>query len=190
MVNGDFFGDTPTWTVCGHPAHQVAVHPGDTIVWTSASGSHGVVFDTKTAAEAVLTFDTTAGVALDTQTVQGQGAWGTAPQQAGTLLAAATVNAGVKDGTTLGFFCSQHGRSMSSSLAVTVPGAAAGPGFTYPAYLVPPSTGRQQRRGSSRTEPLHAADAGLRPRSRPGPGARRGAHSAPCPPDPRPQVAV
>ena len=140
VVNGDFFGDTPTWTVCGHPAHQVAVHPGDTIVWTSVSGSHGVVFDTEAAAKAVLTFDTTAGVALGPQTVQGQAAWGTAPQQAGTLLATATVNAGVMDGATLGFFCSQHGRSMSSSLAVTVLGTAAGPGFTYPAYLVPPST--------------------------------------------------
>ena len=50
-------------------------------------------------------------------------AWGTNPKPAGTLLAQTTVKS-VPAGTTLGFFCSQHGRAMSGSLAVQAAGGA------------------------------------------------------------------
>ena len=53
--------------------------------------------------------------------------WGTAPLDpagTGTVLARATVKAGVAPGVKLGFFCSQHGRMMNGSLAV--PAAPAG----------------------------------------------------------------
>ena len=110
------------WTSGGKPAATVAVNPGDTVVWKAVSGKHGVVFDTQAAAEAFLTFQTGGSLpALGAQTVMGEVVWGTAPQAAvgaGTLLAQATVKAGVAPGTNLGFFCSQHGRMMSGSLAV------------------------------------------------------------------------
>jgi plastocyanin len=110
------------WVVGTNPATDVAVKPGDTIIWKAVSGKHGVVFDTQAAAEAVLQFDTGGGLpALGPQTVQGDKVWGTAPQDPagmGTTLARATVKAGVAPATKLGFFCSQHGRAMKGSLAV------------------------------------------------------------------------
>ena len=111
------------WTSGGKPAAAVTVNPGDTVVWKAVSGTHGVVFNTQGAAEVVLQFQTGGTLpALGAQTVMGELVWGTAPQPAagaGTLLAQATVKAGVAPGTNLGFFCSQHGRKMSGALVVS-----------------------------------------------------------------------
>src|SRR5206468_1935188 len=113
----------------GGSAADVAVKPGDTIVWKAISATHGVVFDTQAAARAFLDFQSGSGLPpLGPQVVRGETVWGTAPlaaQGQGTLLAQATVKPGVPPGTTLGFFCSQHGRALSGSLATAGAPAAA-----------------------------------------------------------------
>ena len=132
-VDGVILNGAPTWLVNGQPASQVVVKPGDTVVWKAQAGTHGVVFDTQAAAEAVLQFAAGSGLpALGPVTVKGEAVWGTTPQPQGTVLAQATVKAGLKPGTDLGFFCSQHGRAMSGTLAVAY--------FVFPPYLVGPST--------------------------------------------------
>ena len=103
----------------GQKALGVTVNPGDTVVWKALNGTHGVVFPTQTQAEALLTFQTGGGLpALAPITVFGQNVWGTTPQPQGTVLAQATVKAGVQPGTVLTFFCSQHGPNMNGSLTV------------------------------------------------------------------------
>jgi plastocyanin len=145
-IDGQILSTMPTWTVGTSPAANVPVNPGDTIVWKAVSGGHGVVFDTQALAEAVLQFDTTAPLPpLGPQVVQGATVWGTAPQPAGTVIARATVKAGVKPGTTLGFFCSQHGRAMSGSLAANW--------FVFPPYVVNPSTATDKG-GVEQTDPF------------------------------------
>ena len=123
-IDGTILNGTPTWVPRGGgSAANVAVKPGDTIVWKAISATHGVVFDTEAVAQAFLDFQSGGGLPpLGPQVVKGQPAWGTAPlaaQGQGTLLARATVKPGVAPGTTLGFFCSQHGRAMSGSLATS-----------------------------------------------------------------------
>ncbi len=113
------------WVVGGNPAANVPVNPGDTLVWKAVIGRHGIVFDTQALAEAFLTFQTGGTLPkLEPQTVMGESVWGTAPQTpagAPVTLAEATVKASVAAGTTLGFFCSQHGRVMSGSLTTLKP---------------------------------------------------------------------
>ena len=121
-IDGVILAGAPTWVVGSTPAASVAVKPGDTVLWKAVSGTHGVVFDTQALAEGFFNFQAGGSLpALGPQTVQGEAVWGTAPQAAagtGTLLAQATVKAGVVPGTTLGFFCSRHGRHMSGLLGV------------------------------------------------------------------------
>ena len=57
--------------------------------------------------------------------VAAENVWGTAPQAPGEILARTTVRPGVAAGTTLKFFCSQHGPAMDGSLVVQAPGGAA-----------------------------------------------------------------
>ena len=116
-IDGQIVGGTPTWVQNGQKALGVTVNPGDTVVWKALNGTHGVVFPTQTQAEALLTFQTGGGLpALAPITVFGQNVWGSTPQPQGTLLAQATVKAGVNPGTVLTFFCSQHGPNMDGSL--------------------------------------------------------------------------
>jgi len=141
-VDGVIANGTPQWVVAGNPAANVPVKPGDTIVWKALSGKHGVVFNTQGVAEAFLSFQTGSSLpALGTQTVMGEVVWGTAPQAAvgaGTLLAQATVKPGLAAGTTLGFFCSQHGRAMSGSLLI--PSLIPPPPTKSPPTTSPPAT--------------------------------------------------
>ncbi|HEX3451115.1 MAG TPA: hypothetical protein VHS97_22865, partial [Isosphaeraceae bacterium] len=128
-IDGDIVSGTPTWVLKGGgSAANVTVKPGDVIVWKAVTGKHGVVFDTQAVAQAFLDFQQGAGFpVLGPQTVGTETVWGTAPQAgqaSGTMLAQATVKAGVAPGTTLGFFCSQHGRAMSGSLATAAAAAA------------------------------------------------------------------
>ena len=114
------------WTSKGQPASAVALNPGDTVVWKAVSGTHGVVFDTESAAEAVLQFQAGGGLPpLGPQTVKGELVWGTAPQPpvgAGTLLAQATVKPGTAPGTKLGFFCSSKAAPpLTTAVAMLVP---------------------------------------------------------------------
>ena len=124
-IDGEFVSGTPTWVQNGKKALGVTVNPGDTVIWKALNGTHGVVFPTQAEAEAFLTFQQTGGSlpALAPIVVQGQNVWGTSPQPQGTLLAQATVKAGVKPGAGLTFFCSQHGPNMNGSLLV--PGGTA-----------------------------------------------------------------
>ena len=132
-IDGDFLNKAPTWLSDGKPASQVVIKPGDTVVWKADKGRHGVVFDTQAQAESVLDFQTGGSLpTLGPVEVNGEKVWGTKPQDAGTVLASATVKNGVKPGTTLGFFCSQHGRHMGGTLTAAY--------FTFPAYVVRPST--------------------------------------------------
>ncbi len=90
-IDGVILNGVPTWVVGNNaPANSVAVKPGDTIIWKALTGTHGVVFDTQAAAEAVLQFQTGGTLPpLGPQTVQGELVWGTAPQAAapgGTVL--------------------------------------------------------------------------------------------------------
>ncbi len=145
-IDGVILDGTPTWTSNDQPAASVPVKPGDTIVWKAVSGSHGVVFDTQAAAEAVLQFQAGGTLPpLGPQTVKGESVWGTAPQPVGAVLAQATVKAGVPPGTTLGFFCSRHGRPMSGSFAANW--------FRFPAYVVNPSTAADKG-GVEQTDPF------------------------------------
>src|SRR5260370_27344 len=100
----------------GKPASSVAVNAGDTVVWKAITGTHGVVFDTQAAAEAILQFQSGGGLQfLGDEEVRVELACVTGVQtcaRAGTTLAQATVKAGIAPGTKLGFFCSQHGRPM------------------------------------------------------------------------------
>jgi plastocyanin len=122
QIDGIAQGGMLKWVVGTNPATDLAVNPGDTVIWRAVSGKHGVVFTTQALAEGVLQFETVGGLpALGPQTVQGEMVWGTAPQDAagmGTVLARATVKAGLTPGTKLTFFCSQHGHMMNGSLAV------------------------------------------------------------------------
>jgi hypothetical protein len=136
-IDGDFLNNKPTWLVNGRPATAVAVNPGDTVVWKAANGTHGVVFDTQAAAESVLEFQSGALPALGQVTVGTEVVWGTKPQPQGTVLARATVKAGVAPGDTLGFFCSQHGRNMSGAL--TIADAGGNPPPPGKKTLPPPS---------------------------------------------------
>ncbi|QEH38563.1 hypothetical protein OJF2_71660 [Aquisphaera giovannonii] len=118
QIDGVIQGGTPTWMVGTKAAADVEVKSGDTIAWRAVSGTHGVVFDTQAQAEAFLSFEGGGGLpALGPQTVGTETVWGTAPQAAGTILAQATVKPGLPPGTTLGFFCSRHGRHMGGMLA-------------------------------------------------------------------------
>ena len=135
-IDGLILNGTPTWVVgATTKALGVVVKPGDTVVWKAVAAQHGPVFPTQAEAEAVLTFQSGGGLpALGPLTVQGQAVWGVSPQPAGTVLAKATVKPGVAPGTTLTFFCSQHGPMMNGSIATP-----AVKSFKFPAYLVPPS---------------------------------------------------
>src|SRR5262249_44407316 len=81
QIDGVIQNMIPTWVVGANPATDVAVNPGDTVVWRAVSGTHGVVFDTEAVAKAFLTFETGGGLPTPgPQTVQGEMVWGTAPQ--------------------------------------------------------------------------------------------------------------
>ena len=119
-IDGDIVAGTPTWVQNGKKALGVTVNPGDTVIWKALNKIHGVVFPTQAEAEAFLTFQTGGALpALGLVPAQGPNIWGTQPQPEGTLLAQATVKAGVNPGTVLTFFCSQHGPNMNGSLSVT-----------------------------------------------------------------------
>jgi plastocyanin len=145
-ISGEIAGGHPTWLSDGQLAAKVPAKPGDLVVWKATSGTHGVVFNTEAAAKAVLDFETGGGLPpLGPQTVRGEAVWGTAPHPAGTVLARAKVKADAPMGTTLDFFCSQHGRAMSGSLAANW--------FTFPAYVVNPSTAADKG-GVEQTDPF------------------------------------
>lgn len=122
QIDGVIVNGQVQWTSGGVQATNVAVNPGDTVIWRAVSGRHGIVFDTQAAAQGVLQFQTGGGLPpLGPQDVDGETVWGTAPQNpagAGTVLARATVKSGLAPNTRLGFFCSQHGRMMNGALAV------------------------------------------------------------------------
>ena len=61
---------------------------------------------------------------LGPQKVGSEQTWGTAPQAPGTVLARAVVRNDAVPGSTVGFFCSKHGRPMSGSLSVRAAGTA------------------------------------------------------------------
>src|SRR5207248_960267 len=127
-------------------ASKLPVKPGDSVVWKAQSGTHGVVFNTEAEAKAVLDFETGGSLPpLGPQNVRGEMVWGTAPQPAGTVLARAKIKSDTPKGTTLGFFCSQHGRAMSGSLAANW--------FTFPPYVVNPSTATDKG-GVEQTDPF------------------------------------
>ena len=145
-IDGDFASGKPTWLVGGKPASDVAIKPGDTIVWKALKGTHGVVFNTQAAAKGVLQFQTGGSLPpLEPVVVQGENVWGTKPQPAGTVLAQATVKKDVRAVTTLGFFCSQHGRAMSGLLDAAF--------FAFPPYVVKPSTATEKG-GVEPTDPF------------------------------------
>jgi len=122
QIDGVIAGGRVQWSVGGGPATNVAVNPGDTVIWRAVSGRHGVVFDTQAAAEGALQFQTGGGLPpLGAQNVGGAMVWGTAAQNPaglGTVLARATVKSGAAPNSQLGFFCTQHGRMMSGAIAV------------------------------------------------------------------------
>jgi hypothetical protein len=153
QIDGVIADGRVMWSVGGGPATGVAVNPGDTVIWRAVSGRHGVVFDTEAAAEGVLQFETAGGLPpLGPQVVGGEAVWGTAPQNPagpGTVLARATVKAGLAPNTRLGFFCSQHGRVMSGTLAVA--GAPPSGENPPPAEKTPPVPGKQLPAGNSDT---------------------------------------
>ena len=128
---------TPTWEVNNQPAVGVMIKAGDTVVWRAVAAPHGVVFNTQAQAERFLQFKTGNGLpALGTIAVGGQNVWGTAPLAPApgpVELARATVKDGIPPGTSLGFFCSQHGRAMSGSLTACGPPleAATDPAFVF-----------------------------------------------------------
>ena len=55
-IDGTAAAGRPAWLVAGKPAVDVAVGPGDTIVWKALADDTGVVFNTRAEAEAVLRF--------------------------------------------------------------------------------------------------------------------------------------
>src|SRR6516165_6744007 len=68
-IDGVLDNGAVKWVVGGQLAANVAVSPGDRIVWRAVSATHGVLFDTQTAAEGVLQFQTGGGLpALGPQT--------------------------------------------------------------------------------------------------------------------------
>jgi len=148
QFDGVILNKQPTWVAkVNDLADESAVKPGDTVVWTAASGKHGVVFNTEAEARAVLDFQTGDKLPpLGEQVVNGKKVWGTAalPANGGTVLARATVKPGLAPGTKLGFFCTQHGRSMSGTLTAAF--------FRFPANLVEPS-GAKEQGGVEPTDP-------------------------------------
>ena len=84
-----------------------------------------VTADSQANAVSMLVFaDSAGGVTLETlksRDVKGINVWGSRPQPVGNVLAQATVKLGVPAGTTLDFFCSQHGPMMNGSLSVQAP---------------------------------------------------------------------
>ena len=148
QIDGVIANGRPQWSVGGVQATSVAVNPGDTVIWRAVSGRHGVVFDSQGAAESMLQFENGGDrPPPGAQDFQGETVWGTAPQDpegSGTVLARATVKSDVAPNTQLGFFCTQHGRMMSGTLAVGDVSPTPTPGDNPPTpERIPPVPGKQ-----------------------------------------------
>ena len=138
-------------------AGKTLVSEGDTIVWKSARGNHGVVFDSKETAESFLEFETEGLPELCEQQVGKQKKWGTSAGKDSTTLVRATVKKGATGSLAWSFYRAHvlvlpdptpelsHARDLKVTKVVLSISLGSSPADKEAVDVDKPRTGEQER---------------------------------------------